>query len=227
MGLKSLAQTRPTAKCRLARTLGRINTTCSHMYLNPTQENQQDFLCRLYFGASEDKLELIIQRAYLDFSRTVTGAAKYPNAHQSASQLLRNEISTLPNLAINISQARFDDWHEKICHSLCSEYSKAGYEHFYIGQAQKWLNMAMKYVYVIGEDRLRGYAPLYSMCHVPIDNIILQSPQFKGLVAIEEAWSRISEYATYFAFQLAARRKYPSWAPLAVEFWAWQGRNAA
>ena len=197
------------------------------MYLNPTQENQQDFLCRLYFGASEDKLELIIQRAYLDFSRTVTGAAKYPNAHQSASQLLRNEISTLPNLAINISQARFDDWHEKICHSLCSEYSKAGYEHFYIGQAQKWLNMAMKYVYVIGEDRLRGYAPLYSMCHVPIDNIILQSPQFKGLVAIEEAWSRISEYATYFAFQLAARRKYPSWAPLAVEFWAWQGRNAA
>ena len=212
---------------RLAQTLGRIKITGSHMYLNPTQEDQQDFLCRLYFGADDDKLGAIIQRAYLDFSRTVTKAAEFPNARQSASQFLRDEISALPNLTTNISQAGFDEWHERICHSLCTEYSKAGYDNFYIGQAQKWLNMAMKYVYVMGEKRLGGYAPLYSLCHVPIDNIVLQSTQFKGLVQIEKPWSRISDYATYFAFQLAARRKYPSWAPLAVEFWAWQGRNAA
>jgi len=97
-----------------------------------------------------------------------------------------------------------------------------------MGQAQKWLNMALKYVYVFGESRLPGYEAFYRFCHVPIDNIALDSPAFAGLGKIDKLkpWSRIEKYKPYLEFQKDVRRRYPTSAPLAVEFWAWQGGSS-
>ena len=123
------------------------------------------------------------------------------------------------------NQASFDAWHEKTAKDLCGIYSAAGYKDFHIGQAQKWINMALKYVYVFGESYLPGFSKFFPYCHVPIDNIILEKDEFKDLRSSECAWSRISNYDDYFEFQLSVRQEFPDSSPLAVEFQAWQ-RNA-
>ena len=96
------------------------------------------------------------------------------------------------------SSTEFDDIHHDICKNriireaqkdfiddnnktLCTlEYSRympqeirdRGAESFYYGQAQKWLNMTIKYMWLVGiwDKQLQ---PLEQFLHVPIDNLIL------------------------------------------------------
>lgn len=86
--------------------------------------------------------------------------------------------------------------------------------------------MALKYLYVCGETRVPGYRAFYRYCHVPVDNVILDSQAFKELRSFHERWSRISEYSKYIAFQIGVRERYQDSSPLAVEFWEWHGKNA-
>ncbi|HUF89564.1 MAG TPA: hypothetical protein VMR66_06245, partial [Gemmatimonadota bacterium] len=203
--------------------LGRMNDGPDHRYRRPTANDQADFLLRLYFGSGDDTLLLAINRAHQDLSRTVHGIGEHPAARPNATQILREAITNLAGNQALATQEAFDSWHRRTCESLCTVYALAGYTNFTIGQAQKWLNMTLKYLFVFGEARLPGYEAFYHFCHVPIDNIILQSQAFAGLKTFEERWSRISDYDAYIAFQHAVRERFPDVAPLAVEFWAWQG----
>jgi hypothetical protein len=45
---------------------------------------------------------------------------------------------------------------------------------FFVGQAQKWVNMTMKYIFTVGEQRIPGFDLVYTYCHVPLDNILLE-----------------------------------------------------
>jgi hypothetical protein len=202
-----------------------MNPAYSGDYTDPSSQDQAEFALRLYFGDGDDKLELAIRRAHQDFSRTVHGIGKCPDARQKGAAFMHSAISELA-LQQDGNQVLFDTWHEKTAKKLCAIYMEAGYSTFYIGQAQKWMNMALKYVYVFGELRLPGYDKLFPYCHVPIDNIILEKDEFKELRSFNCAWSRISNYEEYMAFQLAVRQKFLGSSPLAVEFWAWQ-RNSA
>ena len=196
-------------------------------YSVPTPKDQENFVYRLYFGADGDALDQVIRRAYLDLSRTIHGAGSCPDGQKEAALFLRREIESLPSNIAALTQQGFDQWHEATCSALCAVYSTAGYDQFFIGQSQKWINMAMKYIYVFGETRLPGYAPHYRLCHVPIDNILLKANEFKELACFTEPWSRIKEYSAYMSFQSAVRCQFPDSAPLAVEFVAWQSVNAA
>ena len=198
-----------------------------HLYAAPTQAEQEQFVYRLYFGPDGDAFDQVVKRAYLDLSRTAHGVGSYPQAHRDAVRLLRNEIESLPGNRNTQTQQGFDMWHESICRRLCNAYSDAGYDKFYVGQAQKWINMTLKYIYVFGEKRIPGYLPLYHLCHVPIDNILLNTKEFKELANFNEAWSRIKSYSAYMSFQTAARNRFPNSALLAVEFLVWQRANAA
>ena len=194
-----------------------------HSYPVPTQSDQDNFVLRLYFGADGDAFDQIIRRAYLDLSRTVHGVGPFPDARDKASHFLHRELSSLPKNSTVMTQSGFDLWHRETCSALCAIYAECGYENFYIGQAQKWVNMALKYVFVFGEKRLSGFTLLYPLCHVPIDNILLGIEEFRDLPMFKEPWSRIMKYEDYMSFQVAVRNRFPSSAPLAVEFWAWQG----
>ena len=196
-------------------------------YSVPTRQEQEGFLIRLYFGGQGDPLEQVLRRAYQDLSRTVHGAGAFKATHKKASALLRSQLESLSGATGVHSQPLFDTWHETTCETLCKVYADAGYETFYVGQARKWVNMALKYIYVFGEERLHGYAAHYPFCHVPIDNILLNAPEFKELSPFREAWSRITSYPKYMSFQFAVRSRFPGTAPLAVEFHVWQRRDAA
>lgn len=189
-------------------------------YPDPTPEQQAAFVRRLYFGRDGDPLRLATRRAYLDFSRTLHGIAKYPAARQRADEFMYRTLSELAKQD-DASQEFFDAWHEKAVTDLCAIYRGAGYTDFHIGQAQKWINMTLKYVYVFGESCLPGFAKFYGYCHVPIDNIILDKDEFKKLHPFKCAWSRISDYGTYLKFQLEVRQKFQNSSPLAVEFMVW------
>jgi hypothetical protein len=211
-----------------------MNTATYPRYPTPSAAQQSEFLLRLYFGSVGDPLDHIIDRAYLDLSRTVHGIGAYQTARPVAAKRLRAEFERLSCSTEIADGDAFDDWHEKTCELLRNDYAAAGYiEHkagearsrFTVGQAQKWINMALKYVYVFGESRLPGYEAVYRFCHVPIDNIVLKSDAFNDLPAFHSRWSRIDDYKVYLAFQVAVRSRYPTSAPLAVEFWAWQGSN--
>ena len=190
-------------------------------YPDPSSDQQAEFVLCLYFGRDGDKLRLATRRAYLDFSRTLHGIEKYPDARQRADDFMYRTLAELAMKHGDASQEFFDAWHEKAVKDLCAIYMAAGYKNFYIGQAQKWINMTLKYVYVFGESCLPGFGKFYRYCHVPIDNIILEKDEFKHLRSFICAWSRISDYGTYLAFQLAVRKKFKDSSPLAVEFWIW------
>jgi hypothetical protein len=209
------------------------------IYPNPTPDDQSSFLLRLYFGDKGGDLEKCNKRAYMDLSRTVWGINKGtdPEHYQHAEQLLRAALTELPGKSgVLVSRQDFDSWHQTLCERLKVQFGAAGYidesgnAKFTYGQAQKWINMALKYVFVFGERRLPGYQYLYPYCHVPIDNIIIANLRAEKCGDVPDlggkAWSRLDDYATYMNFQQWMRTTFTGSAPLAVEFFLWQKGNA-
>jgi hypothetical protein len=191
----------------------------------PTRADQCEFLLRLYFGADPDRLGACVNRAYRDLNRTLHGLVGLPTAtelRERARMHVRSALATLPRSAAAESQGTFDAWHRNACDVLCATYAEAGFPSFTVGQAQKWLNMAFKYVHVFGEEHLPGFGGLYAFGHVPLDNIMLRQLARYGAPRLPGPWSRLRDYKDYFGFQEWIRQHFPGAAPLAVEFHLWQ-----
>jgi len=212
---------------------GRMSAT-----LQPTTEEQRYFLLRLYFflrpwgqykvDSGDDWLQGCVDRAYLDFCRTLPRVAKVRKVRDSAGKVLWSALDGLRE-SKRPNQEAFDEWHKKVCTSLRSCYHESGYPGFTFGHAQKWVNMAFKYVHVVGPDLLPGFERYYFFGHVPIDNIVMEAfNREPGIRRINGAWSKLDDYGTYVAFQQSVRASIKSsgrWAsPLAAEFWLFQGR---
>ncbi len=123
---------------------------------------------------------------------------------------------------ISFENSDFDNWHKEKCREI-TEKMNGKYktvdnrnenilkENFTIGQAQKWVNMTLKYLWLldalpqnIGEKDL----------HVPIDSYIIEiayskTDAFKYALGLEdkpeESWSKLSEYENYFEIQKAIK----------------------
>jgi hypothetical protein len=185
--------------------------------------HDEDALIRLYFGDGADWLGLCISRAYRDFSRTLHGIADMPHIRQLASEAVARRFTDPRDDSTITDQDAFDRWHRSACRGLCSLYAEHGYTRFHVGQAQKWLNMTLKYVYTMGDQRLPGYGHLYPFAHSPLDNIMLRQLNMIGdPPELSAPWSRISDYDEYLRFQRWMRACFTGSAPLAVEFHLWQ-----
>ena len=120
----------------------------------------EDYLLRLAFNSNveSDPLSVCVDTAYLDFNRTLHGISKLTNGeklHTDAVDVLMNSLAELrATLKAEIDQTTFDNWHEATCSKLISVYT--GSHTVYWGQAQKWVNMTLKYVYTLGEERISG-----------------------------------------------------------------------
>lgn len=191
----------------------------------PSREDYNDYVLHLYFGFSENPLESCIKRAYLDLARTLHGFSKHKNHERifkSAVEFLSLMLTDTKNIKSKNNQEEFDTWHFMICNSLCMKYQIDGYEDFSYGQAQKWLNMTMKYIYVFGEDYLPGYQSVYRFCHIPVDNYILEAIYKGGAPKLNQSWSRTNK-KDYLKIQEWVREQYPGIPPLSVEFHLWNG----
>jgi len=189
-----------------------------------TRDDYEDYLVRLYFGTESDFLVASIARAYLDFSRTLHGIGDLgPKRllHDQASNSLREAIVELQ--AESMSGEEFDTWHRSTCERLVAIYPKHGH-HLYIGQAQKWINMTLKYIFALGEQRICGFGEKYQYCHVPLDNILLGQLERYNFPALSCAWSRLDNYDEYLERQMWIRRRF-TLVPLDVEFKLWLGKE--
>jgi hypothetical protein len=134
---------------------------------------------------------------------------------------LDERVADLLRPIIIDSQSSFDGWHRQLATDLCAYYRRAGFGSFTIGQAQKWINMTLKYAVIFGDERIPGVSRLYPWLHVPIDNFVLDAIQLAGGPRLNSRWSRTADYSEYFAVQLWFRRSFPQEEPLSVEFHFW------
>jgi hypothetical protein len=193
-------------------------------YKIPTSTEQQAFTRRLLFGSEPEPIRACVARAYRDLSRTLHGFKAFPKAtvvRQRAHDKVKASLLALLNGSVD--QESFDRWHRNTCGQLCLIYTRQCFK-FEIGQAQKWINMAFKYLYVFGEENIPGYADLYKFGHVPIDNIMLEKLAAYEPPSLSKSalWSRMRDYREYFLLQSWIRDRWPGSAPLAVEFHMYQ-----
>ena len=153
------------------------------------------YLITLYFGSGADHLIHCLDRAYRDFSRTLRGlrlVETKSHLYIQARNDVHQQISSLrDSQAETIDQRSFDHWHQLLCKHLALRYAEHDH-HFYVGQAQKWINMAFKYIFTMGEQRLPGFERLYPFCHVPLDNILLVQMSATAVLAPSSIASLIS-----------------------------------
>ena len=126
------------------------------------------------------------RRAYRDFNRTLRFTSKDQKLRENFRDTICEFIaSEIPKLL----QAgdEFDKRHKEICEAIITETigwkengkkllksPGKGKVAFSYGQAQKWLNMAIKYVWLLGlwADEFRA---MQDKLHIPVDRYILKA----------------------------------------------------
>lgn len=189
------------------------------MTSNLTPTDKENFWIRVYLGASQDLIGAAIDRAYRDFNRTQHGYAKLKTAdsYTCLKEVLRNVTAEAIGRDF-ISQTEFDEWHEVSCDYLINSCLGATSYKMSYGQAQKWINMSLKYMYALGDDRVPGISRNYHYFHIPIDNIIQDILVQRNIARFKESWSRIATYKAYLDYQIRFRAAHPNEIPLDVEF---------
>ena len=185
-----------------------------------------EFLKYAYFNITKgddmnDILSKCAERAYLDLCRTIRFKTDDGNikAQYKATicDMLVNEYDILANTVKNSDEKQnaFDRKHKRICEEIIKTYSEIS--EFTYGQAQKWLNMMLKYVQMTTED-----FSLKSYLHIPVDSYIMQAvgsdnpklkyclklecvPKKNGTVGKSKSWSKW-DYEEYIAFQNCIRK---------------------
>ncbi len=199
-----------------------------------TRGDYEDYLVYLYFHVrpsvgTKQYLEACIKRAYLDFNRTLRGLEAIDRPRKIYGQAaggLRPVLMELRNrCAGGVGKGQFDEWHHAACSTLISIYKQHSFP-FTFGQAQKWINMSLKYVFVLGEARVSGFIRAYQSCHAPLDGILLEMlSRLDGFPKVERPWSKLDDYAEYLDVQMWIRDKFDPLPPLDVEFKLWMGEK--
>jgi len=185
----------------------------------PSQKDYYNFLLKLAY--KDTSVLGCIKSSYLDFCRTLrldlpidVKKEQMQKIKSEAFQFMKERFECLIKKSFK-DQRDFDDWHRSICEDLIEIFP----EHkFHYGQAQKWVNMTFKNIYVCGKERISGYDTFYKLCHAPIDNIILEQLEKEGIDKPNGAWSRW-DYLTYIGYQNKIRDVTDS--PLYKEFQMW------
>ena len=190
-----------------------------------TRDEWEKYILDLFFGNNEALLNCI-NRAYRDFNRTLHGYGSLANNEEITRKIkfiLKNEFKEVKNKNID-NQNKFDEWHQSLCNLLIEFYNQNNYKKFYIGQAQKWINMTFKYIFAYGNKYINGYDFLYQYCHVPIDNILIEELKPHNPPKLLTAWSRIDNYAVYLKYQQWFHKEFKK-IPLDIEFKLWKGEH--
>ncbi len=170
---------------------------------------------------NENKKLKYVEKAYFDFCRTIkylkdTDSKKKEDYKNQSYVLIVNLIDEYPRID-NIDCLSFDDWHHEAINKIIkiSKKSKRLFKNsnpITVGQAQKWLNMSLKYMSLM--DVLNDRIKLENI-HVPIDNYVIDAAKKVGKISqmfgveglgieptFKTRWSQISEYENeYMAYQ--------------------------
>lgn len=191
-----------------------------------SRDDYEDFLIYERFKfypeeGNDEALRACARAAYRDLQRTVHGISKHPKASQIKTSAEKTVLSFLRRVKAKQTDREFNECHREHIEALINNFKKEDFDQFTCGQAQKWLNMALKYVFVMGEKRVGpGFEKIYSLCHVPVDAYLLKVLP-KAFQNIIPTWSKLVDYEAYVRFQEMFREHFPDQAPLDAEFDLW------
>lgn len=177
-----------------------------------TEKDYNLFYKGALYGKIDDVLKTAIKVSYRDLCRTIRGFSqniKHDDIFANACNIIYQEVLFILTQNIN-SQIEFDKWHKKCCDKLIEAFES---QEFFYGQAQKWINMCLKYLSMLEHSMVEKQ---YEYFHVPIDNYIMDVTGIKTSVA----WSRLADYNEYLDFQNKFRNLYDG-IPLDNEFKLW------
>lgn len=165
-----------------------------------------------------------VYQAWLDMCRTVPGSGKddkadlMKDARETAASALRLYFSEKPKTTGDI----FDRWYDSVRFDVGSQSGLT------IGQTQKILNMAFKYLCCC-EDIRNQYEEHFRWCHMPLDSFTLKWYTDNCNVAEyhHEVWSKIDDLALYRSIQAEIREKLGGGSVLLQEFPIWQQEKEA
>jgi hypothetical protein len=190
-------------------------------------------LCTMYFGEQWDGLRYgrYIHRAYRDFNRTPSGFARAEDrgdALDAARTHLAASLHELGRAAVRDQEA-FDAWHALTCRTLIEDFGEWRHggkrEVLSHGQAQKWVNMALKYLFIahaLGVEEKLGEIPAaYEFAHLPIDGIILKELRARDIADTSVPWSRM-DADLYLGLQEEVRRASVISCAMDLEFKWWR-----
>lgn len=222
-----------------------------------------DFLLYSYFGCSSEDSEQTVKkkcayRAYLDLARTVkyTYSSKKLEKTKSdanAKEFIDVRSDRIKNICSSLIESienypnypgDFETWHDGQCVQIIRQMNTPyddGRKNFLnadftYGQAQKWVNMMLKYLWLL--DMLPHGLSDGAKLHVPIDSYILaalqETQRFKtkgnkitgsgeSYYYNGEAWSAISDPKNYKRLQDRIRdiAKERGFFPIQWEASAW------
>ncbi|MBR6515035.1 MAG: hypothetical protein IKT46_09420 [Clostridia bacterium] len=155
----------------------------------------------------KNKELICADRAYLDLCRTIRFKSKDETEHRAFRNKTNKLIVGLVGDLLN--QKEFDEnlytWYEEACEKIIYEASEVCKE-FYFGHAQKWLNMTVKYMLVMGIHK-EEFDVIKPYLHIPVDNYIIKAAREKfGIKISSEVWSKW-EGPEYREFQRQLRAK--------------------
>ena len=109
------------------------------------------FLKFAYFGNMSAPLKAASRSAYHDMMRKIRfydlPQSDRWEMREKVNKVLKEEIDWLDSSHIR-GQSAFDSWHRKLSDEIKMIYQSYGIEFSY-GQAQKWINMTIKYLYIL------------------------------------------------------------------------------
>ncbi len=175
------------------------------------EEEKLNFWIISTLGRDEDLIKSSIKRAYRDFNRTLRGISVHQKDDKIGGLIdkIRAYVNTACANKFNDVSA-FDNFHKECCDSLINEFDflyKDSFIKLTYGQAQKWINMTLKYLFILGETKIKGIDLNYAFFHVPVDSIILTVLEKKYSISGVNAspWSKWNDYEEYLNYQKEIR----------------------
>ena len=187
-----------------------------------------DYLKAIYFGDLTDPQKAANSRAYRDMNRTIRFNG-LPDAtrlalREKVNAVFDTELTKLKSDSIT-SQDEFDAWHHSVSDKIKKLYLDEGVKLTY-GQAQKWINMTIKYLYMLEANSFDG---VFEFLHIPLDNYVFDiARDLLGIARPKVAWSSWDNYdEQYLCYQNLIREKITTGTPLRWElrYWLKVARN--
>ena len=178
------------------------------------------FLKFSYFGDLNISIEVASNRAYRDMCRTIKfnklkDITDRRKLRDKVNIMFETEIKKLTS-GSKKNPDDFNNWHGEVCENMKNLYEEKGIKLTY-GQAQKWVNMTIKYLYLFG-----GYTfdSVFEELHIPVDNYILDIANKKLRIDKPKTpWSKWNE-EQYRNYQNEIKSKIKI-SPLCWEFENW------
>ena len=166
-------------------------------------ENIKNFYRICVFGTEKNNEKAAANRAYRDMCRTI-------RFEKGVSQKLKDDCRTkvIELIETKVKKCKsidtvekYDEFHDSLCLRIIDCYDNQTIAEITYGQAQKWVNMTMKYLCVLYEGQCDWLNKIYSFLHIPIDSIILDKArkEFPNEFPVNNIpWSQLSreEYIT-------------------------------